>query len=41
MFVFQFHLESLWIIPAALAVCFMLWMLWNLHREIRKQTRRP
>ncbi len=40
MFVFQLHPESLWLVPAALSVGFMLWMLWNLHREIRKERRR-
>ena len=28
----EFHPESLWLIPAFLAVGFMLWVLWNLHK---------
>jgi hypothetical protein len=28
--------ETLWLIPATLAVSFMLWVLWNLHREIKR-----
>ena len=33
---YEFHPESLWLIPAALAVGFMLWTLWNLHKEIKR-----
>lgn len=40
MFVFRFHAESLWLIPAALAIGFMLWVLWNLQREIRRESRK-
>ena len=28
--------EYLWLVPAAIAIGFMLWMLWNLHREIKR-----
>jgi hypothetical protein len=37
--VVQFDLELLWLVPAALAVGFMLWTLWNLHKQIRHETR--
>jgi hypothetical protein len=35
----EFDPEALWLIPAALAVGFMLWTLWNLHKEIRRRFR--
>jgi hypothetical protein len=33
---FEFHPESLWLIPVALAALFMLWVLWNLHKQIKR-----
>ncbi len=35
----EFHPESLWLIPVILAVGFMVWVLWNLHREINRRGR--
>jgi len=32
----EFRLESLWLIPGVLAVSFMIWVLWNLHRQIKR-----
>jgi hypothetical protein len=40
MYIFEFHPEALMLIPAAAAVIFMLWVLWSLNREIRKERRR-
>jgi hypothetical protein len=33
---YEVNLESLWLVPAFIAVGFMLWMLWNLHKESRR-----
>jgi hypothetical protein len=33
---YEFNPQSLWLIPAVLAVGFMLWMLWNLQKEIKR-----
>jgi hypothetical protein len=33
---FELNPESVWLIPTVLAVSFMLWMLWNLHKEIKR-----
>ncbi len=33
---FVLHPDSLWLIPATLAVCFMMWMLWNLHKASKR-----
>jgi hypothetical protein len=40
MYIFELHPEALMLIPAAAAVAFMLWVLWSLRREIRKERRR-
>jgi hypothetical protein len=37
--VVQFDLQLLWLVPAALALGFMLWTLWNLHKQMRRETR--
>ena len=33
------HLESLWLIPLALAVSFLMWVIWNIEKDIRRQSR--
>jgi hypothetical protein len=33
---YEFHPEALWLVPAVIAIAFMLWMLWNLHRESKR-----
>jgi hypothetical protein len=35
----EFHPEALWLVPAAIAVGFMLWTLWNLHKETKRRYR--
>ena len=32
-----FEEQSLWLIPAVLSVCFMLWVLWGWWREERRR----
>lgn len=32
-----FHPDSLWLIPPALAVSFMVWVLWCLSKEAQKR----
>jgi hypothetical protein len=31
-----FHLRWLWLMPAGPSVAFLLWVLWNLHRESKR-----
>jgi hypothetical protein len=33
---FEIRLEFLWLAPVALAVAFMLWVLWNMHRDEKR-----
>jgi len=33
---YELRPDSLWLVPAILAVSFMFWVLWNLHKEIRR-----
>jgi hypothetical protein len=33
---YELHPDSLLLIPVVLAVSFMLWTLWNLHKEIKR-----
>jgi hypothetical protein len=33
---YELRPDSIWLIPVILAVSFMLWMLWNLHKEIKR-----
>ena len=35
----DFNEKSLWLIPAGLAILFMLWVLWNWRREERRRDR--
>jgi hypothetical protein len=32
---FELHTEWLWLIPAIPIIAFMVWVLWNFHREGR------
>jgi hypothetical protein len=31
--------QSLWLVPAGLAICFMVWVLWSWWREERRRSR--
>jgi hypothetical protein len=33
---YEFHLESLWLMLVIPALGFMLWVLWNLHKETKR-----
>jgi cytochrome c-type biogenesis protein CcmH/NrfF len=35
----EFNKEVLWLVPVAIAVCFLLWVLWNWMREERRSRR--
>jgi H+/Cl- antiporter ClcA len=37
--VMEFNKEVLWLVPVAIAVCFLLWVLWNWMREERRSRR--
>jgi hypothetical protein len=34
--IYEIHPEALWLIPVVLAVGFMFWVLWNLHKQIKR-----
>ena len=36
MFVLHFHLQNLVLVPLVLAVAFLLWVLWGMHRDSRR-----
>ncbi len=35
----DFNFELLWLVPVALSLVFMLWVIWELEKQIRREKR--